>query len=46
MAALADRNGPLAGAIMQKHDLGTAASMVAALETMSPPMSLAGERER
>jgi DNA-binding GntR family transcriptional regulator len=37
MAALADRNGPLAGAIMQKHDLGTAAAMVAALEKMSPP---------
>jgi len=35
MAALADRNGPLAGAIMHKHDLGTAASMVAALEKAS-----------
>ncbi len=37
MAALADRNGRLAGAIMHEHDLGTARSMVAALETMSSP---------
>ena len=35
MAALADRNGLLAGAIMHEHDLGTARAMVAALETMS-----------
>jgi len=35
MAALAHRDGPLAGAIMHKHDLGTAASMVAALKKAS-----------
>jgi DNA-binding GntR family transcriptional regulator len=37
MAALADRDGPLAGAIMHKHDLGTAAAMVAALNKACPP---------
>ena len=37
MAALADRNGRCAGAIMHEHDLGTARSMVAALENMSSP---------
>jgi DNA-binding GntR family transcriptional regulator len=36
MTALADRNGPLAGAIMHKHDLGTPASIVAALNKASP----------
>ena len=46
MVALADRNGPLAGAIMQKHDLGTAASIVAALEKMPPPVSRAAKRDR
>ena len=37
MAALADRNGLLAGAIMHEHDLGTARAMVAALEAMPSP---------
>ena len=46
MAALADRNGALAGAIMQKHDLGTAASMVAALEKAPSLASLAAAPER
>ena len=46
MAALADRNGALAGAIMHEHDLGTARSMVAALEKMSPPAALAAAPER
>jgi DNA-binding GntR family transcriptional regulator len=46
MAALADRDGPLAGAIMHKHDLGTAASMVAALNKASPPATPAPAPER
>ncbi len=46
MAALADRKGALAGAIMHEHDLGTARSMVAALEKMSPPAALAAAPER
>ena len=37
MAALADRNGLLAGAIMHEHDLGTARAMAAALEAMPSP---------
>ena len=37
MAALADRDGPLAGAIMHEHDLGTAAAMVATLNKACPP---------
>ena len=39
MAALTGRDGRLAGEIMYQHDLGTAVSMVAALERTSPPKS-------
>jgi len=46
MAALADRNGPLAGAIMHKHDLGTAASILAVLNKASPPATPAPAPER